>query len=156
MENLFKRAKAFIGLEEGEEGFEPSSNLRQMDINQVIKPKREREREKEFHGINEDFSEIVIYDPKIYEDSLNISGNLRKGKPIIINLKHLEPNEGTRLIDFICGAAYAIDGHMMKIGESIFLFTPSTVKITDAEERASIGEEITSFDSQKETFFSRQ
>lgn len=151
MENLLKRAKAFMGLEEGEENYDYSEPSRQMDMTQILKPRREKESHNDY-----DVSEIMVYEPKIYEDSLNISGNLRKGKPVIINLKHLEPNEGTRLIDFICGAAYAIDGHMMKIGESIFLFTPCSIRITDAEERASLNEEINSIGSQKETFFSRK
>ncbi|MFA4906445.1 MAG: cell division protein SepF, partial [Candidatus Margulisiibacteriota bacterium] len=59
---------------------------------------------------------------------------------------------GTRLIDFVCGTAYAIDGHMMKIGETIFLFAPSNIAITSAEERSSLGEEI---EIRKESFFSR-
>ena len=40
---------------------------------------------------------------------------------------------GKRLIDFICGTAYAINGYMMKIGEHIFLFTPSAIKISSSE-----------------------
>ena len=154
MENLFKRAKAFIGLEETDENYDLSQDTKQMDITQVLKSKRNRDHDKDSHG--DDGSEIIVYEPKIYEDSLGISGNLRRGKPVIINLKHLEPNEGTRLIDFICGAAYAIDGHMMKIGESIFLFTPGTIRITDAEERATLEEEITSFEPQKEAFFAHR
>ena len=55
------------------------------------------------------------------------------GKPVIINLKHLDSNSGKRLIDFVCGTAYAINGHMMKIGENIFLFTPSNVLIESGE-----------------------
>ncbi len=155
MDNLFRRAKAFIGLEEGDEEFESPSS-RQMDITQVLRSKKERDKEREKDFSDDFHSEIIVYEPKIYEDSLGISGNLRKGKPVIINLKHLEPAEGTRLIDFICGAAYAIDGHMMKIGDLIFLFTPSTMKITDAEERSTIEEEINALDSEKETFFSRR
>lgn len=156
MESLFRRAKAFIGLEESDGNFEQAEDTsRQMDITQVLKSKRNRDHEKDSH-IDSDLSEIVVYEPKIYEDSLGISANLRKGKPVIINLKHLEPSEGTRLIDFICGAAYAIDGHMMKIGESIFLFTPGTIRITDAEDRATIEEEINTFESPKETFFSHR
>lgn len=156
MENLFKRAKAFIGLEETDENYDLAQDTKQMDITQVLKSRRNKEHDRDRESHNEDISEIVVYEPKIYEDSLGISGNLRKGKPVIINLKHLEPNEGTRLIDFICGAAYAIDGHMMKIGESIFLFTPGTIRITDAEDRATIEEEIASFEPQKEAFFSHR
>jgi len=138
MENLLKRAKAFIGLEEGEE-LDPGNQ--QMEISSVI-------RSKEVGPYS-----IIYNEPKIYEDSLNISADLRRGAPVLINLKHLEPAEGTRLIDFVCGTAYAIDGHMMKIGESIFLFTPNHINIVDAEEKSSLGEEITSFESKKETFF---
>ena len=68
-------------------------------------------------------TEIRIEEPRIYEDSLNIATFLRELKPVIVNLKHLESDAGKRLIDFICGTAYAINGHMLKIGEQIFLFT---------------------------------
>ena len=105
---------------------------------------------------SENQQDIYIFEPKIYEDSLNISASLRGGNPVMINLRHLEPSEGTRLIDFVCGTAYAIDGHMMKIGETIFLFTPNNVNIIDAEDRTSLQEEITTVEERKETFFSRR
>lgn len=152
MDNLLKRAKAFIGLEEESGDFDFGNDGRQMEISQVLRSKKDRDRD----ANDENVSEIIMYEPKIYEDSLGISGSLRKGKPVIINLKHLEPVEGTRLIDFVCGTAYAIDGHMMKIGESIFLFTPGNIRITDAEEKASLGEEIASIESQKEGYFIRK
>ena len=140
VENLIKRAKQFIGLEEEPE---EKGKGEQLDIGAVLRGKQQAKGEGSY--------EIMFYEPKIYEDSLNISTNLRAGSPVIINLKHLDPTEGTRLIDFVCGTAYAIDGHMMKIGESIFLFTPSSISIVAAEERAPLGEEI----EKRETFFSR-
>ena len=82
-------------------------------------------------------SEIKIEEPRIYEDSLNIATHLRENRPVIVNLKHLDSSSSKRLIDFICGTAYAINGHMMKIGENIFLFTPEEVLIIDPEEKAS-------------------
>ncbi|HTY12720.1 MAG TPA: cell division protein SepF [Candidatus Omnitrophota bacterium] len=149
MDSLFRRAKAFIGLEEGEDAETPEG--KQMEISSVL-----RERKKERPVGSEGDSEIVVYEPKIYEDSLNISASLRGGSPVIVNLKHLEPSEGTRLIDFVCGTAYAIDGHMVKIGDTIFLFTPNSISIVDAEDKAQLGEEITSVEERKETFFSRR
>jgi len=145
VESIIRRAKKFIGFEE--EG-EESGDGQQLDLNTILKGKREIRRENsESAG-----AEIVIYEPKIYEDSLGISTNLRSGSPVIVNLKHLDPAEGTRLIDFICGTAYAIDGHMMKIGDTIFLFTPSSIAINSAEERASISEDVA---EKKDSFFSR-
>lgn len=157
MESLFKRAKAFIGLEEegegeGEEMISTPSSSRQLEITSVLRGKKEGKR----NAPSEGESDIVVYEPKVYEDSLNISANLRGGSPVIVNLKHLEPTEGTRLIDFVCGTAYAIDGHMMKIGESIFLFAPKQINIVDAEDKATLGEEIGAVESKRESFFTRR
>jgi len=147
VENLFRRAKAFIGLEEEGEGEERKVG-QQLEMSTILKSRRESRP-------GEASYEVMFYEPKDYEDSLNISTRLRAGSPVIINLKHLDPAEGTRLIDFVCGTAYAIDGHMMKIGESIFLFTPGAISIIPAEERASLGEEIAFEREKRETFFSR-
>ena len=148
MESIFRRAKAFMGLEEGDDFHETPG--KQMEITSILRGSRREGRS------GEGLSDIVVYEPKIYEDSLNISASLRGGNPVIVNLRHLEPAEGTRLIDFVCGTAYAIDGHMMKIGESIFLFTPNSISIIDAEDKASLGEEISSVEERKDTFFSRR
>jgi cell division inhibitor SepF len=80
-------------------------------------------------------AEIKIEEPRIYEDSLAIAGHLRENKPVIINLKYLDSASGKRLIDFMCGTAYAINGHMMKIGENIFLFTPENVLIAEQSDK---------------------
>lgn len=146
-ENLIKRAKAFIGLEdEGEENGEEFGQ--QLDMNTILKSSRKEQK-------SDSVYEIFLYEPKVYEDSLNIATHLRAGNPAIINLKHLDPSEGTRLIDFVCGTAYAIDGHMMKIGDTIFLFAPRNISINSAEERTSFGESVDFGESQRDSFFSR-
>ncbi|MEK9656804.1 MAG: cell division protein SepF [bacterium] len=87
--------------------------------------------------------EIKVEEPRIYEDSLNIAAQLRNNTPVIINLKYLEKESSKRLIDFICGTAYAINGHMMKIGENIFLFTPAQVNIINADTSSNINSSVT-------------
>lgn len=146
VDNLLKRAKAFIGLDEEGEG--EGDYAQQLDMSSMLKGKREHK--------GEATSEIIFYEPKVYEDSLNISTHLRSGSPVVINLKHLDPAEGTRLVDFVCGTAYAIDGHMMKIGEALFLFTPRNIAITSSEDRTSLGDELSyNQEEKRETFFSR-
>ncbi len=87
-------------------------------------------------------SEIKVVEPKIYEDSLTIAGYLRENKPVLVNLKYLDSDAGKRLIDFICGTAYAINGHMLKVGEHIFLFTPNNVLIDSQEEKSTLDQGI--------------
>jgi len=87
-------------------------------------------------------SEIKIEEPRVYEDSVQISTQLRDNKPVIVNLKYVDSDTGKRLIDFVCGTAYAINGHMMKIGEHIFLFTPENVTISNPDVQTGIGESL--------------
>lgn len=133
-DNLLKRAKAFIGLED-DEGSVGDVSRQEVNVETALRPRKGKSSSSAEY-------EIVIHEPKVYEDSLTISTQLRSGSPVVINLKHLDPNEGTRLIDFVCGTAYAIDGHMIKIGDSIFLFTPSNIVISDVEDRGGIEESV--------------
>ncbi len=142
VESLLKRAKAFIGLED--EGV--IEEIREeVNVETALRPRKNK------NASSAEY-EIILHEPKVYEDSLNISSQLRSGNPVIINLRHLDPVEGTRLIDFVCGTAYAIDGHMIKIGESIFLFTPSNIIISEVEDAPGIEESVTA----ERTLFSRR
>ena len=134
VDGLIKRAKAFIGLDEVDSTAEEVTR-EAVNVETALRPKKDKNK-------NSGEYEIVIHEPKVYEDSLNIATQLRSGSPAVINLKHLDTTEGMRLIDFVCGTAYAIDGHMLKIGDSIFLFTPNNIAISDLEERGSIEESI--------------
>lgn len=82
---------------------------------------------------------IIVEEPRIYEDSLNIAMSLRESKPVLVNLKYLDSDAGKRLIDFVCGTAYAINGHMLKVAENIFLFTPAPVRIENKSEKKAGG-----------------
>ena len=47
-----------------------------------------------------------------------------------LNLTMMDPDQAQRAVDFIAGGTYAIDGHLERVGESIFLFAPSCVNVT--------------------------
>jgi cell division inhibitor SepF len=143
VESLLKRAKAFIGLDDDGVIEEISE---QVNVESALRPKKGKA------NVSAEY-EIIIHEPKVYEDSLNISTQLRSGNPVIIHTRHLDPTEGTRLIDFVCGTAYAIDGHMIKIGDLIFLFTPSNIIISDVEDTATLEE---SMSAEGKTLFSRR
>lgn len=125
------KVKAFFGFTEEEENM----------LQEPIKATKTKTTIKAFKGslVNAQnarpfpASEIKVEEPRIYEDSLGIATQLRESKPVIVNLKFLEKTASKRLVDFICGTAYAINGHMMKIGENIFLFTPANINITSSE-----------------------
>jgi cell division inhibitor SepF len=80
-----------------------------------------------------------------FEDVRKAVDGLREGVQQIINMEQTPPDKAERLIDFLNGATYAIDGYVEKIGEHVFLFTPPTVVI-DVEERAASATKPSFFD----------
>jgi cell division inhibitor SepF len=50
-------------------------------------------------------------------------------KTVVLHLEALDPQEAQRIIDFVSGGVYAIDGQSERLGESVFLFAPSIVNI---------------------------
>ena len=78
---------------------------------------------------------IIIVGPRSYDvDSRQISGYLKEGHVVVVNLKFLDAPTGKRLIDFICGTIYAFEGYVKKLGGNIFLCTPGNVTVQDNQE----------------------
>jgi FtsZ-interacting cell division protein YlmF len=74
-------------------------------------------------------SEVMIIEPKSFEDALAVVQSLRDHRAVIMNMKELTAELAQRLLDFVAGAAHALDGNQKQIGENIFLFSPSNVVI---------------------------
>lgn len=74
-------------------------------------------------------SEVVVLEPRSFEEIPQVIQSLREHKAIVLNLASMDPNQAQRAVDFAAGGTYAIDGHQEKIGEGIFLFTPRYVQI---------------------------
>ena len=78
---------------------------------------------------------VVIVEPKAFEDSENIANPLRDMRPVVINFENTDPHEAARIVDFVSGATFALDGKLEKIGKDIFICVPVnvTVDYTDKE-----------------------
>jgi cell division inhibitor SepF len=81
-------------------------------------------------GINNNNAEVVVIEPHSFEEMPQVIQTLRERKSVVLNLNIMDPEEAQRAVDFVAGGTYAIDGHQERIGESIFLFTPSCVKVS--------------------------
>ncbi|AFZ43740.1 protein of unknown function DUF552 [Halothece sp. PCC 7418] len=81
-------------------------------------------------GANNGLNEIVVLEPQSFEKMAEVIQVLRERKTVLLNLNMMEPDDAQRAVDFVAGGTYAIDGHQERVGESIFLFTPSCVQVT--------------------------
>lgn len=73
--------------------------------------------------------EVVVYQPKDFEDSKTIVDSLKSKKPVILNIEDLDQELGRKIFDFCSGALYALDGHIQKISRGIFILAPYNVEI---------------------------
>lgn len=73
---------------------------------------------------------MIVYQPITYDDTQNIIDNLKNRKPIIVNLESLELDIAQRILDFISGAIYSLDGNIHKISKGIFILAPANVDIS--------------------------
>lgn len=75
-------------------------------------------------------SEVIVMEPRSFEEMPQAIQALRERKSVVLNLTIMDPDQAQRAVDFVAGGTYAIDGHQERIGESIFLFTPSCVQVS--------------------------
>ncbi len=75
-------------------------------------------------------TEMCLMEPRTFEEMPQAVIALRERKSIILNLSLMDPDTAQRCVDFVAGAAFAVDGHQERLGEHIFLFTPSFVQIS--------------------------
>lgn len=67
---------------------------------------------------------MVITQPTAFDQSEEICNYLKDKKSIIVNLEYVNKDIARRIIDFLSGAVHALNGHIQKVSNSIFLIAP--------------------------------
>lgn len=74
---------------------------------------------------------MVISQPTTFEQSDEICSFLKEKKSVIVNLEYVNKDVARRIVDFISGGVYSLDGYIQKVSNSIFLVAPSNYEITN-------------------------
>ncbi|MBQ2753344.1 MAG: cell division protein SepF [Firmicutes bacterium] len=74
--------------------------------------------------------QVVIIRPEKYEDSQSICDQLKAKKPVVVNLEKVEYPVAQRIMDFLSGACYSIDGSIQRIANNIFIIAPDNVDVS--------------------------
>ena len=81
---------------------------------------------------------MVVYHPVSYEDTQNIIDNLKSRKPVIVNMEELEIDCAQRILDFMAGAIYALDGTIYKISRGIFVVALTNYDVIGNDDRTDV------------------
>ncbi len=73
--------------------------------------------------------EVVLFRPGSFNDTSKAADDLRSHKAVIVNMENVDKAMARRVVDFLSGCVYALDGDVKKIAQSAYLFCPHNMDI---------------------------
>ncbi|ABY93171.1 cell division protein SepF [Thermoanaerobacter sp. CM-CNRG TB177] len=119
---MIDKLMSFFGIDEPEEEKE------EVDSLQPVIPYDRKPKIVNIH--TQPQVKVLILKPEKFEQVMNICNELKNKKPVIVDLQKMDKNEAQRVVDFLSGAAYALNGEIKKISGYIFLVAPENFDIT--------------------------
>ena len=73
--------------------------------------------------------EVVLFHAKTLDDAARAADELRNRKAVILNMENVDKSLTRRVVDFLSGAVYALDGSVKKIAQATYLFCPHNMNV---------------------------
>ena len=89
-------------------------------------------------NMNAGKQEVVLFHAKTFDDAAKAADELRKRKAVILNMENVDKALTRRVVDFLSGAVYALDGSVKKIAQSTYLFCPHNMAVVGDLEHIQI------------------
>ena len=74
--------------------------------------------------------EVVLFHAKTFDDAAKAADELCKRKAVILNMENVDKALTRRVVDFLSGAVYALDGRVKKVAQSTYLFCPHNMDVS--------------------------
>ncbi len=139
--NLMNKVWNFFGIEQEEDYDEEIEDTEEFE-----EEEEEQEEERKLFGrknkvVNMPQAnqiKMVISQPTTFEQSEEICQYLKERKSCIVNLEYVNKDVARRVVDFISGGVFALNGHIQKISNSIFLIAPANYDIANEMGREEV------------------
>ena len=73
--------------------------------------------------------EVVLFHPANFNDTSKAADDLRSRRAVIVNMENVDKAMARRVVDFLSGCAYALDGKVKKVAQSTYLFCPHNMEV---------------------------
>ena len=127
MSGFFNKMLNFVGLENQEEPEQEVIEQEEMIEPEYIPQVKKRSKIVNIHTTTQ--LKLVVMQPDSCDDAQDIADHLKSKKPVVINLEDVEKDVARRIVDFLAGSVYALDGNIQKVSNGIFLIAPYNVDI---------------------------
>ena len=88
---------------------------------------------------------ITVFEPRAYADCKAIAQALFRKEIVIITFSAMEEQQARRVVDFVSGTIFAVDGDIQRIGEEIFICTPANVELDSSVAQSLISTHLTNY-----------
>lgn len=106
----------------------------EMDVseNQAKKGRKDQRQDNVVNltSLQQPTSKVVLCEPRTYNEAQEIADNIVNRRAVVINLQRVEHQQAKRIVDFLSGTVYAVDGDIQKLGSQTFLCTPDNVNVS--------------------------
>ncbi|RXZ77100.1 cell division protein SepF [Paenibacillaceae bacterium] len=136
--SVMNRFMNFFGLQDDDEAVERDNNKLVNSEEQDSEPTPLDTRKNNAKGNNivsihaQKNVRVVLNEPRSYDEAQEIADYLRSRRSVVVNLQRVRTDQAVRIVDFLSGTVYALNGSISKLGPNIFLCTPDTVEIQGA------------------------
>ena len=73
--------------------------------------------------------EVVLFHPVNFNDTSKAADDLRNRKAVIVNMENVDKAMARRVVDFLSGCVYALDGSVKKVAQSAYIFCPHNMDV---------------------------
>ena len=80
-------------------------------------------------SMNSGKQEVVLFHARTFDDAARAADELRRKKAVILNMENVDKALTRRVVDFLSGSVYALDGSVKKIAQSTYLFCPHNMDV---------------------------
>ena len=78
-------------------------------------------------------TQVVLFNPKTFDDAGELVNYLNQGRSLVMALEGVPTDTARRLLDFISGIAYALNGKITPVSAKTYFVTPENVDLLDAQ-----------------------
>lgn len=73
--------------------------------------------------------EVVVIQPETYDEAQDICDHIKSQRPVIINLENMDRTIAQRIMDFVSGSCYTLNGNLQRVTNNIFIIAPENVDV---------------------------
>lgn len=104
---------------------------RDMDYTPASRKSSARNNNPQVYSINTNVQmQVVIIKPECYEDAQEICDQIKTKRPVVVNLEKVEYPVAQRIMDFLSGTCYSLEGSIQRVANNIFIIAPENVDIS--------------------------